>query len=316
MIRPVRHAGPDAGTSDSVGPEQAGVAGGVMARIAFSTVACPQWTLRQVAQAAARWGYAGVELRTFGFGSSQFACDPALTAAEKVRRVLASYGVEVACLATGLRFDEPVRPPLIGYVRAGERALRLTKWMVDLAAAIESPRVRVFAFQVRAGERWSRAVRRIADRLALAADAAYNSGVCLVLENGGSFRTADQLGEILERVASPLVGAAYSLAVAHDAGDDPIVGLRRLGARAWMVKVRDRRDDRRPCLPGEGLVPCRQTLEYLAAVAFDGWVVFEWDRAWVAELPPAEEVLPEAGRRLLGWLVPPKVPRQPGRPVG
>ncbi len=37
---------------------------------AFSTVACPEWTLEDVAEFAGRSGYQGVELRTFGHSST------------------------------------------------------------------------------------------------------------------------------------------------------------------------------------------------------------------------------------------------------
>src|SRR5688572_18579331 len=85
-----------------------------MFKTAFSTVACPEWTLARVASAAAEYGYSGVELRTFGSGSTQFACDPALTAPEKVRSLFGAAGTEIASLATSVAFDEPVRPPVLG----------------------------------------------------------------------------------------------------------------------------------------------------------------------------------------------------------
>ena len=87
-----------------------------MFKPAFSTVACPEWTLDRAARAAAEWGYEGLELRTFGHGSTHLACDPALTSAEKVRKVLDDAGVAPFSLASGVRFDEPIRPPVIGRV--------------------------------------------------------------------------------------------------------------------------------------------------------------------------------------------------------
>ena len=48
-----------------------------MLKVAFSTVACPHWTLERAARAAAEYGYDGVELRTFDDGSGRMACDPA-----------------------------------------------------------------------------------------------------------------------------------------------------------------------------------------------------------------------------------------------
>jgi hypothetical protein len=35
---------------------------------------------------------------------------------------------------------------------------------------------------------------------------------------------------------------------------------------------------------------------------FTGPLIFEWDRMWSPDLAPAEEVMPEAARRLFGWV--------------
>jgi sugar phosphate isomerase/epimerase len=39
----------------------------------------------------------------------------------------------------------------------------------------------------------------------------------------------------------------------------------------------------------------------LAAIGFDGWVVYELDRAWLAHLPPPETSLTDMLARLHEW---------------
>lgn len=272
-----------------------------MIRPAFSTVACPEWTLERVFASAEAWGYAGVELRTFGSGSTMFACDPALTAAEKVRRLAAESGVKVATLATGISFDEPIDPPVIGRVFTDiERPQRLGKEAVDLASAMACPLVRVFGFQIPGREKRASAVRRIVQRLAAVVDAARNTGARVVIENGGSFSTAVDLIELMDGVGSPLLGAAYSMPVALAAGEDPLMGAELLGQRLWSVKLKDSVAGE-PCPLGEGDLPCRAFVESLAARGYAGWVVYEWDRAWLPDLEEAERVLPGAVERLYEW---------------
>src|SRR5690606_1814955 len=119
-----------------------------MIKPAFSTVACPDWTLERVFRTAAEYGYEGVELRTFGFGSTCVACDPARTATEKIQALSEETGVRIATLATGISFEAPIRPPVIGRVISDtERPQREAKRMVDLAVAINAPFVRVFGFR-------------------------------------------------------------------------------------------------------------------------------------------------------------------------
>lgn len=273
-----------------------------MFKTAFSTVACPDWTLDQVCRSAAEWGYDGVELRTFGPGSDGFASDPALTSSEKVRRTLSQYGLEAAVLATGVGFAEPIRPALIGRVISDtERTVREAKHAIELAASIECPLIRVFGFDFPTSESRRSAVRRVTERLNMAADAARHSGVKIVIENGGSFTTAEDIAEVLAEVKSNLVGAAYSIAVGAVAGDEPDEAVKLLGDRLWVYKLKDRDKDLKPCPIGQGGIPCRAAVGALAQSSFSGWAVVEWDRAWVPGLAEPEHFLPEAIRRVYEW---------------
>lgn len=271
-----------------------------MIRLAFSTVACPDWTLDRAIRAAGEWGYQGLELRTFGYGSREFACDPALTDAGKAREMLAEAGVHAACIATGVAFDEPIRPPVIGRVKDNEASVRRAKTGIELAEALGAHYVRVFAFEI-GREKRARAFTRIVERLSQVADAARHTGVKVVLENGGSFPAASDLVEFVDRVGSPNLGAAYSLPVAVQAGEDPVAGAAALGESLWMVKVKDYRKDQTPCILGDGALPCREFVGSLASRRFGGWIVAEWDRAWVPGLAAPERVLPTVARRLTEW---------------
>jgi sugar phosphate isomerase/epimerase len=268
----------------------------------FSTVACPEWTLPQVFAAAARMGWLGVELRTFGDGSRGFASEPALTAPEKIRLLADETGVRVAALGTSHRFDQPITPPVIGLVIGDpDRCVREAKTAIDLAVTIECPLVRVFAFEPPSSEARESALVRITDRLSKVVDAAHRTGVRIVLENGGGFTRARDLVPLLERVNSPLLGAAYNLAVGLAAGDTPDEAARLLGPRLLMARIKDLRDGR-PCKLGTGQLPCREFLASLVRSGFEGPLCYDWDRAWLTGLAPAEEALSAASVTLFGWL--------------
>jgi sugar phosphate isomerase/epimerase len=273
-----------------------------MMKPAFSTVACPEWTLSQVAERAQDFGFEAVELRTFGDHSTMFACDPALTSGDKVRRLFGDRGVEVLSLASGVRFDEPIRPPVIGYaISDTERSVREGRRAVDLAVALECPYVRVFGFDFAAREKRSRAVTRIAGRLAKVVDHAEKTGVKVVVENGGAFRTAAALRELLVAGQSRLLGVSYNLALGIEAGDTVESAIASLGDALMVARIKDLRDGH-PCELGAGQVPCERFVRTLAAAGFDGPLVYEWDRAWMPELAPAEQVLGSAAARIWSWL--------------
>jgi sugar phosphate isomerase/epimerase len=248
---------------------------------AFSTVACPDWTLEKVVEAAEKIGALGIEFRTFGHGSTQSACDPALTAPEKVRALLNRAGVSPCCLATGIRFDEPIFPPVLGRAFSDtERSVREAKSMIDLARELECPYVRVFAFEFHGDENRRNATARILDRLTKALDHCRNTGVQLVIENGGSFPTATLLADLIDQAESPLLKAAYSPAVALQAGESFANGINVLSDRLVSIKLKDFKDGR-PCALGEGQQPVAEVLDTAARAGFDGWLVYEYDRAWL-----------------------------------
>lgn len=250
-------------------------------KIAFSTVACPEWTLERVAAAAREAGYLGVELRGFGDGSRAFASDPFLIDAMKVRRVLDQVGVRVASLATGVRYDAPINPPMVGHFLVDQEAsVHAAKRAVDVAAAIEAPFVRVFGFEIQGADRPANALERIAQRLYHTCDHARTTGVQVALENGGSFARASDLASMIDRVKHTLMRGAYSIQTGALAGDDPAEAVAMLGERLTIVKVRPYVNGAPAAVDANDPLIAR-TFARLREIGYTGWVVYELDRAWI-----------------------------------
>jgi len=269
-----------------------------MIRPAFSSVAFPDWTLDRVARAAAEFGYLGVEARSFGQGSTTLACDPALSSPENVRRAFDDAGVDLACLATGARFDQPIFPPVVGYLLPSQHIpLEEAKHLVDVAHDVKAPFIRVYAWDVPKGQSRRATIKLVADRISKVCDYARGRDVTVLIENGGAFSSYTDLAEILHRVGSPLLAVAYDLQAAVDAGDNPTTGLRELGRSVRVARIRDRRSGN-PCPIGTGELPVRGFLKCLADMGSDAWTVVTWDRLWLPHLDPAETVLPDAARML------------------
>ncbi len=270
-------------------------------QIAFSTLACPDWTLNRIARIAGELAYDGVELRTFGFGppapGADLVFDAALSDPVKVRGILAEHGVAASCLATGLKFDRIVFPPVIGRaITDQERETRSAKRLIELASAMGCPAMRVFAFESHGRETRKSAVRRIVWRLSMAVDAARHTGVRVALENGGSFARASDLLEILDQIPSPALGASYSVAAAKHAGEDPVAGLDLLGERASVVRVKGHKAGR-PCLLADGEDPNAEVVRALSARRSTATLVYEYDRLWHDERTRASTPEPEVALR-------------------
>jgi sugar phosphate isomerase/epimerase len=273
-----------------------------MVKPAFSTVACPDWTLERVARFAAEHAFAGVELRSFGDGSTDLACDPALTDGAKVHALFRDAGVAVCGLGTGVSFDAPIVPPVLGRLLPSvDDTVRDGRHLVDVASRSRAGYVRVYGFEL--GRRESRrgGLRRICDRLARVCDHARHRDVRVVLENGGSFASAEDLLEITRRVGSPLLEVCYDLAAACSVEDDWEAGVGALAPALAAVRVRDARGGE-ACPPGEGELPVEAFVRRVAALGGrDVWAVLSWDKLWDTSLADAEHVLPDAVRRLYEW---------------
>jgi sugar phosphate isomerase/epimerase len=224
-----------------------------------------------------------------------------------VRLLLERAGIEIVSMATSIRYDDPITPPVIGMIFGDtEKSVRETKGAIDLAVRLECPYVRVFGFEIVGSESRKSALARIASRLGKAADHARNSGVKLLIENGGSFSTAVQLAELMDAVNNPLLMAAYSVPVALQAGETAAGGINVLSDRLACVKLRDFKGGR-PCALGEGDIDNRSAVEALARAKYAGWVVYEHDRAWFKPdpenpLPDLDSVMKQSAMRLFEWI--------------
>lgn len=272
-----------------------------MIEIAMSTLACPKRTLAEAVAIAEAAGCDAIELRTGGVRARELACDPFLSDEAKTRGLFEVAGVKPACLATAVKFDTPVWPPVVGFLFDNEPEVREAKRAIDLAAQLECPLVRVFGFERRGRESYKAAFKRITGRLQLACDHARNTGTMVVVENGGDFASADQLAELIGAVDTTLIGAAYDVAIGHHAGDTPEKATGALSRSLRLVRVKDRGEDARPAPLGEGTQPVEAFVRHLASAKWSGTVVFEWEAAWFTGLAPIEEVLPGAMRRLCEW---------------
>jgi len=283
-------------------------------QVALSSVAFPEWTLGKVIREAARVGYHAVELRTFGTDSTGLASgaahaggvgaiagDPLLTSADKLKRLAQDAGIEILSLASSIAYDEPIFPPVIGRLRLDlEESVARTKAIVEHATKAGVPFVRVFGYEVQPGEPMNRALRRILERLDLAARTTRHTGVRLLMESGGSFSTAAPLKRLISEASTPNVVAAYNVAGAWLSGENPVEGISELGEHLEVVKLSDVRNGE-PRALGEGDVPVAETVRALAARGFSGALVYELPRLWTHRDVEPTPLVETALQRILTW---------------
>lgn len=234
-------------------------------QLAFSTLACPGWSLEETVDAAVKLGYAGLELRLL---------DGALLPADlepkdrrRVGRVMSDAGVAVAAVDTSIRLSPDVD------VSELRRYLRLAdEWA--------APLVRVFP-----GEGGLDDLRR---GLEAAAQAAQGFRAAVGVETHDHYTTAAELGPLVSELEGATVGVVWDMLHTHRSGEAPADVLDRLGDCLVSVHIKDARVDREggwQLVPlGDGAVPVAAGIDHLARRNYDGWLVVEWEKMWHPEL--------------------------------
>ena len=267
-------------------------------RLAFSTLACPAWSIARVAAAACEYGYEGVELRLL----DGRLIDGALPAAERegVRKTLARAGLPIVALDSSVR---------VAAAPDAETALSELRPMLELASEWRSPFVRVFGGEWNGARTRAEAVAQARHVLAEAATAAEPLGVSILLETHDRFASSSIVAEVLadlpERAA-----ALWDVGHTYRAGDDGGHVLRVLDGRIAHVHIKDARrrpgaDDWELTLLGDGEVPVRSCIEALRSAGYDGWLSVEWEKRWHPELAEPEVALPQFAEMLRSWDVTP-----------
>ena len=255
-------------------------------KLSFSTLACPDWGLDRILEAAGRLGYDGVELR-FIEGDDALWARPELSGgglAATARR-LRDAGLAVSCVDTRSFFHDP---DPAARARAREEAER----SIDLASRLGAPGIRVFGDRVQPGADLDSTRRWIADALEALADKARPTGVEVWIESHGDFAPSRPLVSLLDLVRADSVGVVWDPANAFaETGEDPNEGWRTLGPRVRHVHLKDQRGER-PVLPGGGDFPAARVLSLLSGAGYPGWVSFEWEKKWHPEIEPPEVALP------------------------
>ena len=166
-------------------------------KLSFMTFLYPQLGYQALIQKARQFGYQGIEFRAEAKHAHGVEVETPAPAIAAVRQAMADAGLETSCLATSVRFadlDQSVRDGNL------ERLYRF----IDLAVAVGTPRIRIFADPIPNAGRGQRAESYAiqADYLARACQRAASAGVRLCLETHSVFRAFDA-GELLFRTGYP-----------------------------------------------------------------------------------------------------------------
>jgi sugar phosphate isomerase/epimerase len=263
-------------------------------KLAFSTLACPAWSLDQVVAAAHDYGYHGVELRLID--GELIDGSMAYSERERVRQTFARAGLPIVAVDSSVR---------VAAAPDAKMALADLVSFLELASALESPVVRVFGGEWDGSRSREKAVAQARYVIGEAAAAAQELGISIALETHDRFSSAALVAEVLQDLP-PAATALWDVGHPYRVGDGPEQVLRLLSGRIAHVHVKDCRrkpgtEDWQLTLLGEGEVPVRSCLDALRMTDYSGWISVEWEKRWHPELAEPEVALPQFAEVLRGW---------------
>jgi sugar phosphate isomerase/epimerase len=261
-------------------------------RLAFSTLACPAWSLNQVIEAANLYGYAGVELRLLD--GRLIEGDMPSYDRDRVRQTFAQAGLPIVAVDTSVR---------IAAAPSVKDALDQLSPMLELAHEWESPLVRVFGGEWDPERSHEDAIRQARQVLVEGAARAEPLGVSIALETHDRFSSVGLVAEVLEGLP-PSAVALWDVGHPYRVGDSPQRVLTDLDGRLAHVHIKDCRrhgEDWQLTLLGEGEVPVRSCVDALRDAGYSGWLSVEWEKKWHPELAEPEVALPQFAELLRSW---------------
>ena len=265
-----------------------------MMKLAYSTLACPDWTFEQCVEAAQRAGYEGLELRLLD--GEIITSSLTREQRQRISTLAARAHLSIIGLDTSLRVaqtDATSRSEQIGEGLA----------LLELARDLEAPFIRVFAGPP-PGTSVEGAIAGAAATLEPLLPRARELGVAIALETHDAFSSSAVVAQVLKQIEDPIVGALWDFLHPYRVGETAQETARQLGGRLLHVHVKDgqrpeeQQTEWKLTLLGEGDVPTLEMLAALRAIGYQGWLSVEWEKKWHPELVGPEVALPQHAAKL------------------
>jgi sugar phosphate isomerase/epimerase len=242
-------------------------------KLCLTSAAAPQWTAKQLAEAATKYGYAGVELSAGAGCRHGVELGSTESELKEIRTVFSDVGVGIACLGTPVSFHAADR-------MERQKALDELQRYIQVADVLATPFVRIFGGEIPAGIEVAGAADYISDCLADAASFAEQHQAILLVETFGTFRNSRFLREIIKQVYSPRLQALWNvpetvrgLEPAADTYDALCDHIRHVHLADY--EYYEERTAVAPAAFGQGFVPIGQALEVLSAGGYRGYLAVD-----------------------------------------
>ncbi|MCW3815970.1 sugar phosphate isomerase/epimerase [Micromonospora sp. DR5-3] len=246
--------------------------------LAFSTLGCPGMKLSSVVEIAMDQGYHGLELRAGPDEPVHTGLDGAQR--QVVSRQLGAASITALSVASYVRICDPdVDDDVV--VSAGLGHARLA---YDIGARY----LRVFPGGRRPRPATNADDQRGARRLARIIEGCQGLGVSVALETHDSHHRAADVRRIIDQPGCAEATVVWDVLHTWLGAEDPSDSLDLLSGRLAYVQIKDvvSRADLTPRPPAAGALPLAEVAAAVRDRGYDGWISWEYERAWHPSEPP------------------------------
>ena len=236
-------------------------------KYSFMSFSTPALSFAEMLEVARRCGYDGVEPRLDAKHAHGAEVAAAAGERESIRKLAADQVVQIACLATSVKYADPADT---------DEMLRQTHERIDLAGDVGSPAIRVFGGRIPEGITRDQAIDQLVRSLGEVAHHAAERGVTICLETHDDWCDPVHVAAVLERVNHPAIAANWDImhpikrggATMDSAFETLKPWIRHLhihdGTDAGLVPI------------GTGDIDHRRAVELLKTIDFNGFLSGEW----------------------------------------
>jgi sugar phosphate isomerase/epimerase len=269
-------------------------------KLAFTTLACPNWTLRQVVENAAQMGYDAVDFRGLLDDIDVSTRPEFTTGLSETKQLFADHGLVISGLSISARY---------AVVDAQEKQQQFdeTRRNLELAAKLNANLLRVYGGRVPDGYTVDTIMPYLVENLRQMGDEAEQYDVTLTLETHDAWTDSAVFGRLLAQVNHPRVRALWDLHHPFRAnGEAPEFTYANIGQYTANTHIKDSiptaEGGHRYVLLGEGDVPLKKMLDMLVEGGYDGYATFEWEKRWHPEILEPEVAVPHFAQKMREWL--------------
>lgn len=265
-----------------------------MMRIAFSTIACPAYTPRQMAEAVRQYGYDGIEL--YALEGQRLLPDLLASRLSELRQELT--GIPIVSINSWGTLSSPNQEE-----RRNQEAQIIRTF--ELASELDCPLVKTFGGELPVEHSQTQVFDYMADSVQRLANRARELGVTLVLETHDGFCRGAYVAQILEHVKDLHFAALWDVHHPYRMGEDVVETDRFIGARVRHVHVKDAiriGNGWQFTLLGEGDLPVQTMLDLLVVQGFDAYVAVDWEKMWHPEIQEPDVALPQYAAMLRRYI--------------